>query len=120
MAEITYKFAHVGINSENAEQALKMVELLGKAFGLPSYDVGSSVIVGGPFEILKSEGPGTLGHIAMETPDVAAAIQDLEAKGFAVEEKSIQRLPDGRVLSAYLQQEIGGFAFHLLQSRSVK
>lgn len=114
---LTYKFAHVGINSENAAEAADTVQRLAQMFGLPSFDVGSSVIVGGPIEIVKSAARGRNGHIGIEVSDMILAMQDLHQKGVELDDSSLQISPDGTPVSIYLKQEIGGFAFHLLQSR---
>ena len=39
----------------------------------------------------------------------------LEEKGFAFDEDSVKRFPDGRILVIYARQQIGGFAIHLMQ-----
>lgn len=39
----------------------------------------------------------------------------LEEKGFAFDEDSVKRFPDGRILVIYAKQQIGGFAIHLMQ-----
>ena len=116
-SNVTYKFAHVGINSETSATAAETVRLLADLFGFKHFDVGNSIIVGGPMEILKSSGRGHNGHIGIEVNDIALAMQELHEKGVDLDESTLQYGPNGAPVSIYLKQEIGGFAFHLLQSR---
>ena len=52
---------------------------------------------------------------ALATADLPAARRYLEEKGFAFDEDSVKRFPDGRILVIYAKQQIGGFAIHLMQ-----
>ena len=112
-----YSFAHMGINSADEIECFITVEKLKNAFAFRSYDIGSSVMVAGPFEVVKTAGRGTHGHIGIETASVARAMEDLSSRGFALDPDSVQRMPNGQIQSVYLQSEIGGFALHLLQKR---
>lgn len=51
----------------------------------------------------------------LATADLPAARRYLEEKGFAFDEDSVKRFPDGRILVIYAKQQIGGFAIHLMQ-----
>lgn len=64
---------------------------------------------------MKAPGRGEHGHIALATGDLPAARRYLEEKGFAFDEDSVKRFPDGRILVIYAKQQIGGFAIHLMQ-----
>lgn len=44
-------------------------------------------------------------------------MEDLQSKGVALDESSIQNNPDGSLVSVYLADEIDGFAVHLIQWR---
>lgn len=114
---VEYSFAHVGLHCENVDACTAAVEKFKAMFGFASYDVGQSVIVAGPIEITKKSLRGTPGHIGIVCSDVAEAIEDLKAKGFTVDESTLQKAPDGRIQSVYLQERFGGFACHLLQKR---
>ncbi len=115
---VEYSFAHVGLHCQDPEGCSAAVEAFQKAFGFPSFDVGSSVIVAGPMELTKAPMRGTAGHIGIACSDVSEAIEDLKAKGFAIDESTLQTMPDGRIQSVYLRDTFGGFACHLLQKRS--
>lgn len=112
-----YSFAHVGIHNEEESGCLAVVNTLQEAFGFPVFDIGSSVIVEGSLEITKSNPFGTSGHIGIETASVARAMNDLQSKGFDLDEATIQYYPTGRPQSVYLNTRLGGFTVHLLQKR---
>lgn len=112
-----YAFAHMGIHNGDVPGCETVVNLLQNAFGFPSFDIGSSVIVAGPLEVTKSNPYGCCGHIGIETASVARAMDDLISKGFTLKEETIQHMPDGRLQSVYLSLRIGDFAVHLLQKR---
>lgn len=112
-----YGFAHLGINNVDDEKARETASLIGHAFGFSTYDIGSSIFASGSFEVVKSIFKGTHGHIGIETNSVARAMADLDKKNFVFDLDTIQRQPDGRIVSVYLKDDIGGFAFHLLQKR---
>lgn len=112
-----YAFAHVGIHSEGDSDCRAVVNTLQSAFGFPVFDIGSSVIVAGSFEITKSNPHSTCGHIGIETTSVVRAISDLRSKGFSLDESTIQYQPSGRIQSVYLITRVGGFTVHLLQKR---
>lgn len=116
-AALGYAFAHMGIHSDEESGCLAIVNILQKAFDFPVFDIGSSIIVEGSLEITKSNSFGTSGHIGIETASVARAMNDLQSKGFDLDESTIQYQPTGRPQSVYLNTRPGGFTVHLLQKR---
>ena len=112
MAE--FALAHIGINAENEAEARKAAELFGTLFGFPVKDGNSSLFAGSSIEVMKTPYLGKNGHIAIGTPDVAAAQAELEARGFSFRADSAKFLPDGTLNAIYLEQEICGFAVHLV------
>ena len=111
MAEFT--LAHIGINAENETEAMKTAELISAMFGFPVKPGNSSIFAGKGFEIMKSPYLGRNGHIAIGTPDVAAAQAELEARGFAFLPETAKH-KDGHLHAIYLKDEICGFAVHLV------
>lgn len=107
----------MGIHSEDATGCEMAVQLLQNAFGFPSFDIGSSVIVAGPLEVTKSNPSSCCGHIGIETTSVSRAMNDLVSKGFTLKNDALQCLPDGRPQSIYLNLQVGNFMVHLLQKR---
>lgn len=109
-----FEFAHLGINSQNAEVAGGTAEEFNKAFMFPIKDGPSSVFAGSGIEVVKTLYLGAKGHIAVRTNNVERAVVYLEKKGFSVNHESAKS-KNGRMSSVYLKGEIGGFAVHLLQ-----
>lgn len=111
MAEFT--LAHIGINAENEAEAMKTAELLSAMFGFAVKPGNSSIFAGKGFEIMKTPYLGRNGHIAIGTPDVAAAQAELEARGFAFLPETAKH-KDSHLHAIYLKDEICGFAVHLV------
>ena len=59
-------------------------------------------------------GRGKNGHICIATNSVARAKWHLEQRGFTFDE-STAKYKGSKLNVIYLQDEIGGFAFHLIQ-----
>ena len=113
-AALGFEVAHIGVNCEDAEAASAVCEKLNKAFDLPVKDGNSSMFASGGIEVMKSMFRGKNGHIAIRTNSVELALAELEKKGFAYDESSA-KVKNGRMTVAYLKDEFGGFAVHLLQ-----
>ena len=112
-----YTLKHIGINSPDGEAAQAIVRLLCDLFHVEvSKETPVSIFTDSLFEVMKHETPATRGvhgHIALQTPDVEAAMADLAAKGVTFQEDTIKRNAEGRITFVYLEQQVGGFAFHL-------
>ena len=109
-----FELRHVGINSNSPEQAMKDAEMIAKLMGMPIKDGNSSTFVGVEFEMMKKAGKGTHGHIAIACNNLPRARWHLEKRGFAFDDASLVE-KNGKPLALYMQGEIAGFAFHLLQ-----
>ena len=105
---------HVGINSGNADQAMKDATLLCRLLGWQVKEGSSSTFAGVGFECMKKVGRGHNGHIAIATNSIPRARWHLERCGFAFDDDTAVE-KNGRVTAIYLKDEIAGFAFHLLQ-----
>lgn len=114
---ISYTLAHVGINCANAEQARKGAALFEAMFGLTMKEGNSSVFAGKAVELMKSPYLGANGHIATGTPDVAAAVADLEAGASNSTGNPAKYKADGTLNAIYLAGEICGFAVHLVGNK---
>ena len=112
------EIGHIGINHDNEEEARKTSQMLslflGKEVGKES---AKGMFVGSQFEIMKSNGPGRCGHIAILTNNVERAIYHLGAKGVKFNEESATYNDDGTRKFIYLAEEYGGFGIHLLQKK---
>lgn len=111
---IDYRIKHVGINNENDRQAQELADLLCRIFGQERVSESPvSIFTGEIFEVMKHAKRGLHGHIALQTGDVEAAMDDLVQKGITFDESTIRRDENGKIVFIYLRQEFGGFAFHL-------
>jgi 2-dehydro-3-deoxyphosphogluconate aldolase/(4S)-4-hydroxy-2-oxoglutarate aldolase len=105
---------HVGINCSGADESQRHSARLAEILHFPIKQGNSSNFTGTQFEFLKQPGRGQHGHIAIGTHFIDRAIAHLARSGIRI-------LPDtkaernGRLQSVYLDLEIAGFAFHLLQ-----
>ena len=111
---VGFEVAHIGVNCEDAAAASAVCEKLNEAFDLPVKDGSSSMFASSGIEVMKTMFKGKNGHIAIRTNSVELAVAELAKKGFAYDESSA-KYKNGRMTVAYLKDEFGGFAVHLLQ-----
>ena len=109
-----FEFAHLGINEENKAKALNSANLLSRLFYLPVKEGTSSFFAGSCFEVIKSQYLGKHGHVAIATNDIHRAIAYLKTKGILILPETAKE-DKGKLKAVYLNQEISGFAIHLLQ-----
>ncbi|RLC38976.1 MAG: keto-hydroxyglutarate-aldolase/keto-deoxy-phosphogluconate aldolase [Candidatus Nealsonbacteria bacterium] len=109
-----FEFAHLGINEKSEDKALNSANLLSRLFYLPIKEGTSSIFVGPGFEVIKNKFLGEHGHIAIATNDIHRAIAYLKKKGISVLPETAKE-KDGNLKAIYIDQEISGFAIHLLQ-----
>jgi 2-dehydro-3-deoxyphosphogluconate aldolase/(4S)-4-hydroxy-2-oxoglutarate aldolase len=109
-----FEFAHLGINEETKDKALNSANLLSRLFYLPLKEGTSSIFAGLGFEVIKSKFLGEHGHIAIATNDIHRAITYLKMKGISVLSETAKEKND-KLNAIYLDQEVSGFAIHLLQ-----
>ena len=113
--QLGFSLAHIGVNAESEEEALKTAQLFEALFGV-DMNVGRSSIFcdNRAIEITKTRGLGTHGHLAIGTKDIVLAQRYLEEQGVVFKEET-RVVKEGRTIAIYLQDEIAGFAVHLLQ-----
>ena len=110
-----FELEHIGINTPNPEEAEKLARLLSALFNLEPLH-GQKSEFGGPyFECMKAPFLGTNGHIAMRTPDLAAAVEELKEKGSSSNMDTAAYTDEGKIKNVYLDGEFGGFAIHIMQ-----
>ena len=112
---INYRIKHIGINHPNAEEASKTAELFRNCFQLERTggNGNGDIFVGKIFEFKDKNTVGTFGHVALQVVDVEEAMKDLASRGFTFREETISRNEDGKIINVYMQQELGGLAFHI-------
>lgn len=109
-----FEFAHLGINEESEDKALNSAKLLSNLFYFPTKERASSFFASPGFEIIKNQYLGRHGHIAIATNSIYRAIAYLERKNiFILPETAKEK--EGKLIAVYLDQEVSGFAIHLLQ-----
>lgn len=113
-----FRIVHVGVNLPDEASAHRCANRFEELFGLsvnPEKESKDASFTGTEIEWMKYRGLGEHGHIAIETTDLPAAREYLEEKGFHFIDDTAKYFPDGRVLVIYAEEEIGGFAIHLMQ-----
>lgn len=110
-----FELEHIGINTPNAEEAEKLAQLLGMMFNLEPRHGQKSEFSGPYFECMKAPFLGTNGHIAMRTPDLTAAAEELKEKGFSFNMETAAHTEEGKLKNVYLDGEFGGFAIHIME-----
>ncbi|MDR2101641.1 MAG: bifunctional 4-hydroxy-2-oxoglutarate aldolase/2-dehydro-3-deoxy-phosphogluconate aldolase [Treponema sp.] len=112
-----FSVVHLGINTENEEQALKAANTLGFFFGFNSKNGNSSVFSSDSIELMKSPYLGKNGHIGVGTHSVFRAKSYLERQGVEFNRDSIKTDAKGAITAVYLKEEIAGFAVHLVAKK---
>ena len=113
---LNLRLAHIGVNTENEEEALKIAKTFEAFFHMP-YKVGNSSIFSGvkEVEIMKSIGRGRLGHVGIAVSDIDRGIHYLEKRGVVFNKDSLV-VKENKKTAIYFEEEIGGFAFHLVKA----
>ena len=97
-------------------EAAKTAETIASLLSMAVKPGNSSIFVGKKeFEIMKKPGRGTNGHIAIGCNNVDRAIYHLSQRGvkFDLDSKNVK---NGKTVACYMEGEIAGFAFHLVQA----
>ena len=109
-----FEIRHIGINTESAEESMAECKKLAALMGMPIKEGNSSNFVGTSVEINKYMGRGQHGHIAIGTNSVKRAKWHLEMRGYKfIEDSAVVK--NGKLIAIYLEDEIAGFAVHLVQ-----
>lgn len=109
-----FELAHVGINCGDAEESADVCAEFAEAFGFEVKQGNSSNFASTGVEVMKSQYLGAMGHIAVCTNKIEAAVVELEKRGWQLDMETAKFKGD-RMIAVYLKREIGGFAVHLLQ-----
>ncbi len=109
-----FNIVHIGINNPDAQAAKTAADRLSQLFHWPIKE-GTNYFVGTGIELMKAPGRGTHGHVAIGTPNVERAKWHLEKRGFVFDDSTARRGADDKLTFIYVQDEMAGFAFHLIQ-----
>lgn len=110
-----FKLAHIGINCDNDSEAYQVAGAFEMMFGFASNENPSSIFSAEYVETMKKPYLGRKGHIAIATYSVELAKAYLERKGVKFKEDSTVYRPDGKIQAVYMEEEVGGFAIHLVK-----
>ncbi|MDR0316768.1 MAG: bifunctional 4-hydroxy-2-oxoglutarate aldolase/2-dehydro-3-deoxy-phosphogluconate aldolase [Treponema sp.] len=109
--------AHIGINAGEDEAAMKAAKFFCGLFGFTAKDGNASIFAGDNIEIMKKNGLGRCGHIAIGTASVTRAAVWLERHGITFDYENAKKDPQGNVIALYLKEEVLGFAMHLVHKK---
>ena len=104
---------HVGINADGEEDAKRIAEEFHTLMGFIPRFGNSSIFASDLIEIMKKDGPGEKGHIAIGAHDVEKAAKYFESTGMGIKEETKKYDKDGSLMFVYLDRQIAGFAIHL-------
>lgn len=110
-----FELRHVGINAEDETEADGIASSFENVFGFTKNVGNSSIFAGTGIEVMKSPYLGMKGHIAIQTNYIDRAVYHLEAKGYTFNQDSVKVDKNGKMVAIYLNEEMGGFAVHLVQ-----
>lgn len=111
-----FELGHIGINASGAENAREICMAFQAAFDFPYRPgKGSSDFSSGDIEVKKHSGRGSCGHLAVETNCLPCAVVEMRRRGIALDENTWTYNEKGELIAVFLQEEIGGFAVHLMQ-----
>lgn len=114
-----FELAHIGLNTENEDEAQKAAARFGFLFGFTGKDGNSSVFAGTVLEAMKTPYLGQHGHIAISTNYIQRAVYYMTSVlGVSFNKDSEKYDAKGNLMAVYLQEEIGGFAVHLVQKKA--
>lgn len=105
---------HVGVNHSSKDEACKTAKTYENLFGFMTDEREVSYFAGTQIEAMNDKGPGTMGHIGIATNSVERAVNYLESVKGAKFKEETKKYKDGKLNFVYLQDEIGGFAVHLV------
>lgn len=115
-AMMGFELIHVGINCENDSEAYQTAVLLCNLFGLEPRETNLAIFAGKYFEVMKTPYRGKNGHIAIGTNCLERGVAYMESRGFKMDIEGASKDKEGKLTGpVYFEQEIGGFAFHLIQ-----
>ena len=109
-----FEIDHVGINTENETVAKDIARNFSQFFNFSINENEFSIFMDKSVEIIKNAYLGKHGHIAIKTNYIERAINYIEIMGGKFDINTIKK-EDGKIVSIFLQDEIGGFAIQLVQ-----
>ena len=112
-----FELAHVGINTKDAEDAKNVSAKLSDVFLQETTEFPGAYFSGSIAEVVKGPFLGEHGHICIDTNDMPRALAYFRRKGLKFNEDTWAKDDKGNVVNVYLQDTIGGFAFHVRKKK---
>ena len=109
------QLAHVGVNCADTQESERAAKTLCTLFGFEYKPGNSSNFAGSAVEFNKTPGRGAHGHIAIAANNVDRAVYHLGLQGVQFDESSRKTDAKGSTKAIYLQDEVCGFAIHLMK-----
>ena len=110
-----FELAHIGINCDSEDSASENAGIISEIFRMQPRFMNSAVFAGSAVEAVKSGGLGTNGHIGFYTNSINRAIAYFEAMNIPLNKDGIKRNKNGEITCVYLQDEVNGFALHVVE-----
>ncbi len=111
---LNLRILHIGINADGDEDAHRLAGQFETLFGFTPNENDLSIFSSPLIEIMKNDGPGEKGHIAIGCDNLEEAYACLNARGLHRDEALTAKYdPVGANRVIYFEEQIGGFAFHL-------
>ncbi len=108
-----FRIKHIGINSPDDTTAASTADAFATMFGFDKNEAVGSYFCGEGVEVMKSQGKGTMGHIAVGCNSVDRAVYHLSTQGVEFDMDTALYNEKGAMKFIYLKGEFGGFALHL-------
>lgn len=110
-----FEMDHIGINCDSEDEAIRTAALLEKLFGFGIRNGNNSIFCSGTIELVKTNGRGCNGHIALKTNSIDRALCYLQAAGLTALPETAKYAANGKIKAVYLDMDICGFAIHLIE-----
>ena len=98
----------LGYQARSEEQAKKTAAPAQEKLPALDLSAGDNGLSDDQIDVLRALRDG-----ALQVDDVEEAMKDLASRGFTFREETISRNEDGKIINVYMQQELGGLAFHI-------
>lgn len=108
-----FRIKHIGINSPDDSSATKTADAFASMFGFGKTETDVAYFCGEGIEVMKSDGRGTMGHIAVGCNSVDRAVYHLQSHGIEFDMDTALYTEKGALRFVYIKGELGGFAVHL-------
>lgn len=109
------ELAHFGINNETTGEAEKTIAAF-ELFGMVRKTGTSSTFLNTTIEVMHKMYLGKNGHIGFKCYDIERTLAYLGRYGFTPRQETIARDAKGKIKVVYLEQELSGFALHLIRA----